>query len=180
MTVALIIIIIALMLFVVATTVLFAVRANRGNKRKIDIHMSGGADIMHGFVTFDNNYFKGLSGELEKTDVLQNRQKDDRFSKISIRLFDASASVYYDLTLNPEIVIGRQEGAGIFTVSGDGSVSKRHCRLLAYQNAVFVEDLKSSNHTFINGRQIDSPYMLSSGDEIKIGNTVFNVYFKTA
>lgn len=177
MTVVLIIIIVALMLFVVAATVCFAIRAKRGHKREIDIHMSGGADIMHGFVSTDNNYFKGLSGELEKTVVLENRQKDDRFSKISVRLFDVSPSVYYDLTLDPEIVIGRQEGEGIFTLSGDGSVSKRHCRLLAYQNAVFAEDLKSSNHTFINGRQIDSPYMLSSGDEIKIGNTVLIVYF---
>lgn len=55
----------------------------------------------------------------------------------------------------------------------DLTVSKRHARVLSNDRGEhFVEDLASSNGTFLNGGQVTTK-KLADGDEIRIGNNVF-------
>jgi pSer/pThr/pTyr-binding forkhead associated (FHA) protein len=53
-------------------------------------------------------------------------------------------------------------------------VSKRHCRVTLTQERVVVEDLGSSNGTFVNGKQIERA-RLCDGDELDLGGHVFQV-----
>lgn len=58
----------------------------------------------------------------------------------------------------------------------DLTVSKRHARVLCNERGeFFLEDLGSSNGTFLNGAQITTR-KLKDGDEIRIGNTAFVFY----
>lgn len=61
----------------------------------------------------------------------------------------------------------------------DLTVSKRHARIISNDRGEYlVEDLASSNGTFLNGAQVTTK-KLDDGDEIRIGNSVF-VFYKGA
>jgi hypothetical protein len=69
--------------------------------------------------------------------------------------------------------VGREQGAGL--VIDDGGVSRRHARFLDDDGTIVVEDLGSSNGTFVNGDRISSPVELAAGDEVQVGGTVLEV-----
>lgn len=54
----------------------------------------------------------------------------------------------------------------------DTEVSRRHATCKWHEGQFVVEDLKSSNGTFVNGRKI-SRKVLKNGDQLRIGRSVF-------
>jgi hypothetical protein len=65
--------------------------------------------------------------------------------------------------------IGRNEESDIFLV--DPSVSRNHATLKIDEGIVEVEDLHSTNGTFVNGERIATPRFVVSGDVLSFGNT---------
>ena len=82
---------------------------------------------------------------------------------------------------NEESQIGRWDADnGIFpdvdldAFDADAKVSRRHARIIHRNGTFMVEDLGSTNGTFVNrGRRLlpGSPQVLSDGDEIIVGKT---------
>jgi DNA-binding winged helix-turn-helix (wHTH) protein len=54
---------------------------------------------------------------------------------------------------------------------GEGRVSRRHARILVVEGRATLEDLGSRHGTLLNGRRIDGPVALRSGDRIGVGST---------
>ena len=77
--------------------------------------------------------------------------------------------------LGSEAIIGREEGIDI--TLQDPEASRRHARISWQLGQFIVEDLGSTNGTFINGVQITTPQPLNPADSIGIGQTalVFQV-----
>lgn len=65
------------------------------------------------------------------------------------------------------IVIGRSKEC--YMVISDTAVSRRHARLHVDGTSVAVEDLGSSNGTFVNAARIQGKHPLSDGDRLQIG-----------
>jgi pSer/pThr/pTyr-binding forkhead associated (FHA) protein len=66
--------------------------------------------------------------------------------------------------------IGREGGTDlVLNVPG---VSRRHARILNKDGNYYLEDIGSSNGTFLNGQAVAAAQQLASGDEIALGNTV--------
>ncbi len=55
----------------------------------------------------------------------------------------------------------------------DPFASSRHARIELQSGIAILEDLGSTNGTYVNGEQIEGPWSLRSGDQIAIGDTVF-------
>ncbi len=73
--------------------------------------------------------------------------------------------------LNKEIAtIGREASADI--VIADPEVSRAHARLLTKPGGLIIEDLGSTNGTFVNKQRITSPRAISPGDEITLGESI--------
>jgi pSer/pThr/pTyr-binding forkhead associated (FHA) protein len=53
----------------------------------------------------------------------------------------------------------------------DTYVSQQHARIFAKDDAWYVEDLGSTNGTFVNDQRLSSPAMVQSGDRIRLGTT---------
>lgn len=122
------------------------------------------------------SYYETLSDEVELTKVLSaGRQLNN--AGLPIRLKNLKNSRSYSLTVCPELIIGRLEVDGVFTISNDPAVSKKHCRLYINNNSLWIEDLKSANHTFMNGQTVTSPTPVKSGDELKVGNTHLLIFY---
>lgn len=54
----------------------------------------------------------------------------------------------------------------------DNSSSRRHARIRPDNGQWILEDLNSSNGTFLNGQRVVSPTVLKHGDQIKVGSTL--------
>ncbi|MBN1667120.1 MAG: FHA domain-containing protein [Anaerolineales bacterium] len=73
-----------------------------------------------------------------------------------------------------EIVIGRDLGADI--VINAAEISRRHVMLRFQNGAYLIEDLGSTNGTFINGQRLSAPHVLRPGEMIMLGEAVSLVY----
>jgi pilus assembly protein CpaF len=72
-----------------------------------------------------------------------------------------------------EVTVGRVRGNDI--ILPKGNVSKHHCRLLARDGEIVVEDLRSTNGTYVNGRKIAEPTALSTGDKVFVGDFIMRI-----
>jgi len=72
-----------------------------------------------------------------------------------------------------EIFIGRELTSSLSII--DDTVSGQHARLAYRHNQWWVEDLKSTNGTFLNDEPVQTMTVLVSGDEIRVGQTVMKV-----
>jgi hypothetical protein len=76
------------------------------------------------------------------------------------------------------LTLGRHPGNTI-VVADDTTVSGRHLRIDLTDQGMTVQDLKSSNGTRVNGKNIGHlPYRLKPGDVIQVGKTKITVVEK--
>ncbi|MEK6256904.1 MAG: FHA domain-containing protein [Chloroflexota bacterium] len=75
----------------------------------------------------------------------------------------------FELTQN-EIVMGRDIDNEI--VINDAEISRRHTRLLIQEGGYVVEDLGSTNGTFVNGKKIAGSHVLQPGQTVRMGENV--------
>ncbi len=78
----------------------------------------------------------------------------------------------YDL--DDELTVGRAPGCGVSTAY-DVYSSTLHARIYRQRDQVWVEDLGSTNGTFVNSERITQPTRLGKGDLLQVGATVFEV-----
>lgn len=74
--------------------------------------------------------------------------------------------------VNAGATIGRH---GCDVVLADPEVSRRHARIRQLDAGPAVEDIGSSNGTFINGRRIQGITPLSAGDRVRFGRTIWRL-----
>ena len=67
-----------------------------------------------------------------------------------------------------EMVIGRIPGCD--QVIDLPMISSRHARLFREGDRILIEDLRSSNGTFVNGTRVEGTVVLNSGDEVGLGS----------
>lgn len=72
--------------------------------------------------------------------------------------------------MGKRVVIGREDGCDIKI--HDAESSRQHCEVMWKDNAFVLQDLNSSNGTFLNGTQVTAPMTLKAGDRIGIGQTL--------
>ena len=73
--------------------------------------------------------------------------------------------------LEAGMTLGRSRSSGI-PVS-DQFASHMHARVFPRGHFYFIEDLGSTNGTFVNGRRIEEQTQIKVHDEIRLGETVF-------
>jgi predicted nucleic acid-binding Zn ribbon protein len=98
------------------------------------------------------------------------------------RLVVAGTGAEFDLSGKAEILVGREDPvSGVFpevdlTPHGgeEGGVSRRHAKLTVRGNQWLVEDLNSTNFTFVNNQKLNPgvPQPLNSGDQVRLGRVV--------
>jgi ABC-type multidrug transport system ATPase subunit/predicted component of type VI protein secretion system len=87
--------------------------------------------------------------------------------------FGAAPAQVFELT-QPIVTIGR-DAANTIVIQSAG-VSRAHAQLTRQGGGFAVQDLGSSNGTFVNGQQISAPRPLAAGDKVRLGQLVELVY----
>lgn len=68
----------------------------------------------------------------------------------------------------PEIILGREPECD-FPLE-DKTISSRHARLSYHHQQWWLEDLASTNGTFLNDEAVNTPVVITHGDEIRLGH----------
>jgi pSer/pThr/pTyr-binding forkhead associated (FHA) protein len=76
--------------------------------------------------------------------------------------------------LGAEVTVGRGGGCQI-ALPDDTYVSTLHARVFQRDGQAYVEDLGSTNGTYVNGGRVTSPVPLRRGDRLQVGSTVLEV-----
>src|SRR3712207_8286978 len=79
------------------------------------------------------------------------------------------------ITLEQELVIGRST-PGLGSLGGDSEISRVHARVFHDPSGrLTVEDLGSTNGTFVNGNRISAATPLNPGDQLRVGQSTMTV-----
>jgi predicted component of type VI protein secretion system len=72
------------------------------------------------------------------------------------------------------LTLGRDPSSEI--VINDPQVSRQHARIKCQGNLTVIEDVGSTNGTFVNGMRLTGPHTLADGDTISLGDAVSLTY----
>ena len=75
--------------------------------------------------------------------------------------------------LAASMVIGRSPECELLV--DDTYASQQHARLFGKNGAWYVEDLGSTNGTYVNDQKLAAPAMIQPGDRVRIGTTVLEL-----
>ena len=73
-----------------------------------------------------------------------------------------------------EVMIGRDTNCDLSV--RDEALSAHHARITFHHGQWWLEDLNSTNGTFLNHEKLIVPVVVITGDEFKCGNTLFNIH----
>jgi pSer/pThr/pTyr-binding forkhead associated (FHA) protein len=76
--------------------------------------------------------------------------------------------------LGDELTVGRANGCGV-SLPEDTFVSTLHARVFRRDGRLYVEDLGSTNGTFINERPVNGTVPFHAGDRLQVGKTVLEL-----
>jgi pSer/pThr/pTyr-binding forkhead associated (FHA) protein len=94
-------------------------------------------------------------------------------SPTQLRLVEPAAQRGKAFPLGDEVTVGRAAGCSV-TVD-DTYVSQIHARVFAQDGKYFVEDLGSTNGTYLNRTKVQGPMVMQRGDKLQVGSTVMEL-----
>lgn len=127
------------------------------------------------------------SAQMAETEMLEDPHAGNGGDTVG--LWDAQDSPSYQITLTDlsspvrtfqaplkgSVVVGRKQGMCDIAISYDMSVSGRHCEIRERNGKFYVQDLQSSNGTYVDGRRVLSEVEIASGSILKMGKTEFRL-----
>jgi|GEM_PF-6697733 len=99
--------------------------------------------------------------------------KNTNINEIDISYKGMYGSISFYI-VNDNFIIGK-DAACNGVISANNAVSRKHCRIFKEEGAYYVEDLHSSNHTYVNGKEVLQATILNNGDVIRVADMDFNV-----
>ena len=78
-----------------------------------------------------------------------------------------------EISVERDMLVGRHQDADLLLQSAD--ISRRHAALLLKDHQLWVQDLNSSNGTFINDLKIEQETELHDGDILQFASFMFSV-----
>ncbi|MDQ6799028.1 MAG: FHA domain-containing protein [Actinomycetota bacterium] len=90
-----------------------------------------------------------------------------------LRVIEPASTRGQTYDLNDELTLGR--AAGCQVTIDDTFVSQLHARLFRRDSQYFVEDLGSTNGTYLNRKKVSAPIAIRKGDRLQVGKTVLEL-----
>lgn len=91
----------------------------------------------------------------------------------ALRVVEPAAQKGRTFPLGDELTVGRAAGCSI--TLDDTYVSQIHSRVFTREGKIFVEDLGSTNGTYLNRAKVSGPMVMQRGDRLQVGSTVMEL-----
>lgn len=103
----------------------------------------------------------------------QVRKAERRALPVQLSIVEPASLRGRTFPLAEELTVGR--AAGCQVTLDDTYASQIHARVFAREGQLFVEDLGSTNGTYLNRRKVQGPQVMRRGDRLQVGNTVLEL-----
>lgn len=90
-----------------------------------------------------------------------------------LRVIEPAETKGQTYELADELTVGRAGGCQI--TLDDTYVSQLHARVFRREGQLYVEDLGSTNGTYLNRKKVTAPIAIRKGDRLQIGKTVMEL-----
>jgi pSer/pThr/pTyr-binding forkhead associated (FHA) protein len=90
-----------------------------------------------------------------------------------LRVIEPAETKGQTYELGEELTVGRAGGCQI--TLDDTYVSQLHARVFRREGQLYVEDLGSTNGTYLNRKKVTAPIAIRKGDRLQIGKTVMEL-----
>ncbi len=101
------------------------------------------------------------------------RRVERKSAPVQLTIVEPTALKGRRYPLADELTVGR--AAGCQVTIDDTYASQLHARVFARDGQLFVEDLGSTNGTFLNRNKVQGPQVMRRGDRLQVGNTVMEL-----
>jgi hypothetical protein len=119
----------------------------------------------------------GRAGRSRRSDTTSTKLSGGRRKRSShptdVVVVEPPAQAGRRYPLGDEVTVGRAAGCQI--IVDDTYVSQLHARLFMRDGQLLVEDLGSTNGTYLNRGKVSGPMVMQRGDRLQVGNTVLEV-----
>jgi pSer/pThr/pTyr-binding forkhead associated (FHA) protein len=112
------------------------------------------------------------TGQLKQTKRTTKAPKGRRGNVGRFVVIEPKATRGSAFGVGDEITIGRAATCTI-GMPNDSFVSQLHARVFREAGSTMIEDLGSTNGTYLNGKRLATAERVAKGDRVQIGNTVF-------
>lgn len=112
-------------------------------------------------------------------DIMGEHPKTQGQAPVYAELYSLADRRLYKLCIVDYVEFGRYaENDDRHITIANGSISRRHCRLIKRNNGIFIEDLNSKYHTYVNGVLVTGATPLQSADIVKMAANEFEFRMK--
>jgi pSer/pThr/pTyr-binding forkhead associated (FHA) protein len=98
----------------------------------------------------------------------------DRSVPLKLKVVDPPQRRGRVFELGEEVTVGRSPGCAV-SLEDDTFASSIHARVFRRNGELWLEDLGSTNGTWLNDAKVDALERLQRGDRVKIGSTILEV-----
>ena len=167
---------VVVLVFIVAPLIRLGIIGHRDPENSMGkVHINEGMNV---------DFMSGRSAEIGLNGFGENRLGTvvvglESAGGLNITLENVITGLQFSGVLMDRLVFGRKNNQqiwGYVEVSDDSSISKLHMEMIREGNSVYVRDLGSSNHTWINGNYLTDMADVYSGDIIRMGNSEYRIY----
>jgi pSer/pThr/pTyr-binding forkhead associated (FHA) protein len=104
-----------------------------------------------------------------------NMSAGSQLSPLKLRILEPPEYSDLSFELTDDVTIGRAQGCSI-ALQYDNFLSLIHARIFVKDNKLWIEDLGSTNGTFLNDKPLKGPAQIKRGDVVQLGSTTLEVY----
>ncbi len=102
------------------------------------------------------------------------RKKNKRQARVpTLMIVEPAPAAGQRFAVSGTLSIGRAAGCEI--TLDDTFISQVHARVTKGQSGVVIEDLGSTNGTYLNRKKVTAPVVVQTGDVIQVGSTVLEL-----
>lgn len=130
-----------------------------------------------------------LSGQVRQQISQQSQITQGEMAPGTIGLHFVGRKKPLVIPIDDTLILGRDAGDGVANLvdltryrAGLLGVSRQHAAIHAGDNGYVIEDLNSTNGTWVNETPLkpETPFALANGDNIRLGELIIYLYFKLA
>ncbi len=100
--------------------------------------------------------------------------KENRYKIVLIDKEDPENVI--EAVLQGELIVGRNRSVADCVVKNEQSISQKHCKIFLRDSKVYVSDLGSLNHTYVDEEEVVTETELLDGCSLKLGRIDFEVH----